>query len=52
MKIIFTKCSRTIQNLDRPQKSEIFQRTPQVKWTTGQMVPKVTRLQFHIMTYT
>ena len=51
MVTIFVECSRTIQNLDGPQKSKIFQRTLQVKWTIGQIVPKVTRLQFYTMTY-
>jgi len=35
MAIISVGYSGTIQNLDRPQKSEIFQRTPQVKQTTS-----------------
>ena len=51
MATIFVRYSGTIQNLDKLQKSEIFQRTTQVKWKTGQMVSKVTRLQFHIMTH-
>ena len=52
MEAIFTGYSRTIQNLDKLKKSKIFQRTLQVKWTIDQVVPKVTRLQFHITTYT
>ena len=31
---------------------KIFQRTPQVKQMTSQVVPKITRLQFHFMVYT
>jgi len=44
MVTISVGCGRTIQNLNGPQKSEIFQRTPQVKWMTSQVISKITKL--------
>ena len=44
MEIISAKCSGDIQDLDGPQKLEIFPRTSQAKQTTGKMVLEVARL--------
>ena len=44
MKTISARCSRDIQDLDGPQKLEIFPRTPQAKWTIDKMISEVTRL--------
>jgi len=41
---ILAKHSRNIQNLDGPQKPEIFSGTSQAKWETSKMVFEVTRL--------
>ena len=41
---VFPGYSRNIQNLDGPQKSEIFLGTSQAKWEISKMVFEVTRL--------
>ena len=51
METISTRCNGTIQDLDRPQELEIFQRTSQVKWITGQMIFEAAGLQLHSMAY-
>jgi len=37
--------------MDGSQKPEVLSRTPQVKWTTGQMVLKVARLRLYPTIY-
>jgi len=44
METISARCSGDIQDLDGPQKLEIFLRTSQAKWMTGKMVLEVARL--------
>ena len=39
-----TQYSGNIQNLDRPQKLEVFLRISQAKWETSKMVFEATRL--------
>ena len=44
METISSRCSRDIQDLNRPQKLEIFLKTSQAKQTTDKMVSEVARL--------
>ena len=38
--------------MNRSQEYQILQGTSQVKQTTSKIIPKVTRLQFHVVAYT
>ena len=51
METISTGRSGNIRNLDRPQESEIFPRTSQIKWTTSKMVLEIAGLRFCFTTY-
>ena len=44
METVFTGYSGNIQNLDGPQRSEIFLGTSQAKWEISKMVFEVIRL--------
>ena len=52
MKTIFVKYKKTIWNLNKLQKSQIFQEILQIKWITSWIISKVIRLWLYTMVYT
>ena len=51
MEAVFAGHRRNIQNLNGPQKLEIFPGTSQAKWKTSEMVFEAARLRFYTMTH-